>query len=65
MSVLQACQRHVATYMPKLRRSHLIVMFPITDLRTIFLGAFAKLRKATVGFVVPARPCGTTRLVLD
>ena len=30
-----------------------------------FLGAFAKLRKATIGFVMSVCPHGTTRLPLD
>jgi len=30
-----------------------------------FLGAFSKLRNATVGFVMSGRPHGTTRLPLD
>jgi len=30
-----------------------------------FLGAFAKLRKATINFVMSVRPHGTTRLPLD
>ena len=30
-----------------------------------FLGAFAKLRKAIIRFVMSARPYGTTRLPLD
>jgi hypothetical protein len=30
-----------------------------------FLGAFSKLRKATISFVMSVRPHGTTRLPLD
>ena len=32
---------------------------------TYFLGAFAKLRKATISFITSVRPHGTTRLPLD
>jgi len=31
----------------------------------VFLGAFSKLRKATIGFVMSVLPHGTTRLPLD
>jgi len=33
--------------------------------KTQFLGAFAKLRKATISFVMSVRTQGTTRLPLD
>ena len=32
---------------------------------SVFLDVFAKLRKATIGFVMSVRPHGTTRLPLD
>jgi len=39
---------------------------PLWDFDQIyFLGAFAKLRKVTVGFVMSVRPHGTIRLPLD
>ena len=34
-------------------------------IHTTFLGAFEKLRKATINFVVSVRPHGTTGLPLD
>jgi hypothetical protein len=38
---------------------------PDCDFFFLFLGAFAKLRKATISFVKSVRPDGTTRLPLD
>jgi hypothetical protein len=40
------------------------LLFPYTALTDWFLGAFTQLRKATITFVMPVRPQGTTRLPL-
>jgi len=46
-------------------KNYCLVSRHLILLLDLFLGAFAKLRKATVSFVVSVRPHGTTRLALD
>ena len=51
MRIEKSCMNYSSTVLP-------IAPFPV-------LGAFAKLRKATISFVMSVRPHGTTRLPLD